>query len=537
MKRYGKILLVIIPALYLLLGYYFNGLIGILSLRNVDPEYIYLANGLYMSTGDLNVSHIDNPGTPLQVIVALVCRLVYLFRPNSVPYIEDVLINSDLYLNIINHTLISLTAILLYVAGSILTKLTSFLPFGLLLQTAPFFTQITYDIAGRVVPELLITLPVLFLSIMLIKAAKENEKKFDNKKLLLYGVISGVGLSVKLTFMPLLLIPLLVIPGIRDKLKFLLYSLISLFIFAFPILFDLVAFTKWMFALLLGSGQYGGGEQNVIDPGTFAHNFWFFFNNHVFLVIIWLLSIASLLAYLIIKRKNINHRLVYGLSGILVTLLIQVLIVSKHYEYRYLVPGLALFPAMVILSFEILRDFISFKRVNLIIAAIIIAGSMIMIPQHMKRVREVSGRISHEMENKLITKHFVEMLEKDAVKLITPAPYGCPFHDFSIMISSCWAGKANRLFLPVYKKLYPSSYFYFKWEGQTKYWEEEYDVSKIIGSKKPVYFYISENNPMLYEQSLSAMLHGYNIDKIDFEVIFENEATNERIFELSFLIE
>lgn len=534
MKTAIKISLILLPALYLLLGNYFNGLIGELSLRNVDPEYVYLTNGLYLSTGDPNVSHIDNPGTPLQVIVALVCRLIYLFRSHDVPYIEDVLANSDLYLNMANHAVNLITSILLFVAGWIVMRLTSFLPYALLLQTAPFFTQITYDIIGRLAPELLMTIPVLFLTIMLIRSARDNEARFNWKTILLFGLISGFGLSIKLTYMPLLIIPFMVIPGLKDKLKFLLFTLLSLFVFAFPILFDLVAFTKWIFALFIGTGKYGGGEAGIIDPEAFSRNFRYFMEKHIFFIVVWIISSALLVSYIFMRRKTLNKKIAYGLGAILITLFLQVMMVSKHYEYRYLIPGLALFPAMVILTFEVLRDMVKFRKMNLLIMTVILAGAFIMVPRHVNAARKVGARISGEMEVRLETRYFIENLEENAIWLMTPEGYGAPMHDFSMMISSCWGGKANRIFLPVYQKLYPDTYYYFRWEGRAKYWRTDYDVSNIIATDRPVYFYIHKPTPELIDRSLSAMLPGYDVSNIKMDLIFENLQTGEKIYKLRF---
>jgi hypothetical protein len=533
MKKFAKLFLIIIPFLYLFLGFYFNQIIGLFSMRNVDPEYAYLTNGLYMSLGHMNVYHIDNPGTPLQMVVAFVCRIVYFIRSPHIPYLEDVMMNSDLYLNIINHVVVSITAVILFIAGLLVWRITGFLPFGLLIQTAPFYSNITYDIIGRLTPELLIPVPVLLLSIMILKVVKSNTGKFNFLTILSFSLISGFGLSIKLTYFPLLLIPFIIIPGYKDKLKFLLLSILSLFVFAIPILYDLVFFTQWIKDLFIHSGHYGRGEANVLIWSQFIQNLHAFYKLHSFLVIVWFISVILLVLSLIYKRKEINSRLTYGMTGVLIVILIQVILVSKHYEYRYLIPGLALFPVLAILSFEILKNMIRFKRINIIIGLMILAGSVYCIPKQVQSIRIRSRGISTEMQNKMVTKHFVGTLPGDAIKLITPAAYGCPFHDFSIMISHCWAGRENEVFVPVYEKLYPDTYLYFTWEKSSKYWDG-YDISSITSTNRPVYFYIAGYTPKLDTTSLSAILPGYPIADIKQELVFENRQTDEKIFRLKF---
>lgn len=534
MKYINKPILVILPLLYLVLGFYFNQLIGIFSLRNVDPEYIYLTNGLYMSLGHLNVYHIDNPGTPLQLIVALVCRVVYFFRATSVPYIEDVFQNSDLYLNVINNVVIILTSITIYISGKYILKFTSFLPYAFLVQTAPFYSHLTYGIIGRLTPELLLCIPVLLLKLILVRLIHKKVKAPDKKDILLLGLTTGFGLSIKLTFLPVLLLPFFIIPGLKDKLRFAGITMLSLFVFAFPILFDLSDFFSWIGDLFIHSGQYGGGDSNFININEFVQNFEKILSINGFLVLIWILSLAISILYLVLKKKNINRMLFWGSLGIFATLLVQFFIVSKHYQYRYLTPGLALFPAMAICSLEMLKEIIPWKRNKILITALIIGGFFIMIPTHTDWIGIVSRGISKEIENKNRTKTFVDNLDKNAVKLITPKPYGCPYHDFSMMISHSWAGWANEVFLPVYKKLYPDTYYYFRSEKRNKYWYYPYDLSKIIQHERPVYFYIGDYSEDLYKLSLEKMLPGYETENIQNSLLFINEATNERIYQLKF---
>ena len=164
-KRYYPFILAIIPFVYLFTGFHFNHLIEIFSLRNLDPEYIYFMSGLGISNGHILIGHIDNPGTPLQYLVALTFRLVYLFRPHEHPFTEDIFLNSDHYLNMVNHFILIIVAIFMYFAGRNVQKTTKSVAYALLIQTAPFYSEITYDIIGRVVPELLTPIPVLLFSI------------------------------------------------------------------------------------------------------------------------------------------------------------------------------------------------------------------------------------------------------------------------------------------------------------------------------------------------------------------------------------
>ena len=82
-----------------------------------DPEYIYLFNGLTLGQLKLDIGHVDNPGTPLQIIVAIVTRIVHLFSQTEKGYIEDVITNPHFYFSAINIVNISLVALIVLIAG------------------------------------------------------------------------------------------------------------------------------------------------------------------------------------------------------------------------------------------------------------------------------------------------------------------------------------------------------------------------------------------------------------------------------------
>jgi hypothetical protein len=146
--------LFILPAVYFLVARHFRILLGDLSLRSSDPEYIYFMSGLNMSEGLLEVAHIDNPGTPLQVLMAVLFRIIWLLRGAPSPYLEDVLLYPDFYLSVTSLTIAALTTVLLLFAGKKIYEHTGSVLLAILFQSAPFLPLIWFDLVGRVAPEI-----------------------------------------------------------------------------------------------------------------------------------------------------------------------------------------------------------------------------------------------------------------------------------------------------------------------------------------------------------------------------------------------
>ena len=79
-KMRMKLILGILPLAFLLCGFIFREMASPYAQRSIDPEYIYFISALSMGSGIPDVAHIDNPGTPLQVLGAIVFRVVWLFE-------------------------------------------------------------------------------------------------------------------------------------------------------------------------------------------------------------------------------------------------------------------------------------------------------------------------------------------------------------------------------------------------------------------------------------------------------------------------
>jgi len=65
----------------------------------VDPEYIYLLNGVVAIEKPLQIDFYDCPGTPM-ILYTGIEAIFNLFR-NS-PLMEDIVRNPEIYLNVIN---------------------------------------------------------------------------------------------------------------------------------------------------------------------------------------------------------------------------------------------------------------------------------------------------------------------------------------------------------------------------------------------------------------------------------------------------
>lgn len=524
-----------LPAVYFLVARHFRILLGDLSLRSSDPEYIYFMSGLNMSEGLLEVAHIDNPGTPLQVLMAILFRIIWLIRGAPTPYLEDVLRYPDLYLSVTSMTLAVLTTILLLFAGKKIFEYTGSVLTAILFQTAPFLPLIWFDLVGRVAPELMMPFPVILLMVMAVGIINQKTP-VTKKQVFLLSLISAFGLSVKLTFLPVWIIPFFLVEGWKQKVRFLLLAFALFFLIAFPVTLQLDIFWNWVKSLFIHSGQYGTGESNIFDPATWKSNIIELYHLEKFFFFLSGMLILVLSAYLVWFNKKAEKKLSLLSLAIILTIVIQVLMVGKHFAHRYFIPVLMLSPLMIYLAVEMIRRWSPTKEMKNGIQWGILVLLLILARNNFHWFPVKSEAMGTDIATRTQTLNFVKNLDKDQYRIIATQNYGCPFIEYILAYSQVWAKHEKRLeYTPVLDKIYPNVYNYFTWDNTLRYWGKPFDAGDVIASGRKVYLYTENDDPALFDKTLNKL---HEESKTAFEaqktVLFTNETNKETIYELSF---
>lgn len=532
-KERIHLFLFIIPALYFIIGSYFRSILGDLSLRSLDPDYIYFITGLGISEGHINVFHVDNPGTPLQYLMGLTYRLIYLLRPENGTYLEDVLKNPDLYMAVSNSVITGLITALLFYAGSRIYKSTGSLLYGFLIQTTPFLAVIWYDIIGRIVPELLMPLPVILLEIFLIEMIYSEKKVESKMQIIVLAAISAIGLSVKLTYLPLWFIPLIIIRNWKGKALFAGLSITFFLLFAIPVTLRLGIFTGWIKSLFIHSGQYGGGDANFINWTEFGANLKFLWGYEKWFLITTFLALGTALGYFLFRRKEADSKLLLITAAVLVTIFLQTVMVGKHFEHRYYIPALLLFPILIFLIAEMAKRMLKGNLQFLVSIGLFIFLSAFFVHQQ-PWIKLKAETMSSDVAQRQETRNFVAGMNPNSIKIIATKNYGSPFKEYALMISYAWSGGHQKYYTETLAKLYPDSYLFFTWDNTFRFWGTELNMARINDSKKPVFVYLENDDPELYQKTIDRLDFIPDSIKVTPEMLFQNEKTKETIYQLNF---
>jgi len=523
--------LFIIPILYFIIGSYFRYILGDLSLRSLDPDYVYFMTGLEASQCHFNVTHIDHPGTPLQFLMGLIYQITFLFRPGNVSFLEDVFRNPDLYMAVSNMAITGIITALLFYSGRRIYHKTGSILYGLLIQCTPFLPIVWFDIIGRIVPELLLPIPVILIELFIMELVFSGEEAERRKQIIFLSAVSALGLSIKLTFIPLWIIPLLILKSWKAKLKFLMFSIVFFMLFAIPVLFRLNAFTGWIKALFIHSGQYGGGEANIVNWSEFGINLQFLWAyERWFIVTVLISSILAVVYFLMFRRKS-DKKLLVITGAVLLAIVLQTGMVCKQFQHRYYIPVLLMLPLLVFLIAETIKKILNGRMQILISAGLIVfIGAFFMHQRPWIKLK--SEVMSADMAQRTETWHFVSTLDPNAIRIITTQNYGGPFKEYALMTSYAWAGDQQKYFKETLARIYPDSYLYFTWDNTLRYWGKELTFKKVTESGKPVYLYLENDSPELYQKTLSKFQFMTDSAKVEPELLYRNEKTKELVYRL-----
>lgn len=531
-----NLLILFIPLFYFFTSLYFRLILGNLSLRSIDPDFVYFMTGLNISEGLIKVIHIDHPGTPLQYLVALIFKLIYWLRGHSTLYYEDVLSHPDLYLAIVNVSVNLILAIALFVSGMFVFRKTGSIIYAMLIQNIPLISLIWYELIGRITPELIIPLPMIALTIFFIGYVSSSNVNFSKKELVLLSLILAFGLSIKLTLIPLWVIPLIVIRGWRQKVAVIIMSLLFFLIIALPVTLQLEKFWHWSKALFIHSGQYGSGEVNFIDIPKLKENLLQIIRlQKYFTIVTGVMIIVTVYSFLRL-RKTKNPRLqkkVTLVFSVLLAIGVQVFMAGKHYELRYFLPALMFGPVLIYLLAEILGEFFPSKYVKFGLMTAIAIFLIWNFKQQIGTINYTSEAFEIQVKARQQTKNIIETFEEESIKIIVSQDYGCPMIEYALHFTTVWSDHDIKpKYLEYLAKKYPNTYQYTTWDGKFIYWGESLDPQKIIDNEIPVYLYLEKNSEELYLKTidkLSEYGEGFVIDK---KLLFENPINGEAILKL-----
>jgi hypothetical protein len=362
---------------------------------NSDPDYAYLLNSLNINQLK-TPGHTDHPGTTIQVLGSIVIQITYLIQSwvnfDKLNIVEAVLKNPEFYLLTINTILLILITTILFFLGLIAFSFSQNIAFSLLLQLAPFLWTPLIQ-STRVNPEPLLFLLTQFFVILLLFYLYSDVEK-SPKFPLITGIVIGLGLATKVTFLPLGLV-ILLLPGWRQKGILLITSIITLFLATLPILSEYPRVVIWLTSIATHTSRYGRGDPGLVDLSTLPTTFWDLFGQDK--IFFYLIGLSTLIFFITtfwfiwyrLKKANLQNSLnpsifnksYWLFSCILLIILVQLLLTLKHPAIHYLLPSMGLCSLLILVQIKIIEEIFSpvSKHLNAKNISLFIVGVYVVI--------------------------------------------------------------------------------------------------------------------------------------------------------------
>ncbi|HPT13163.1 MAG TPA: hypothetical protein PK796_00135, partial [Bacteroidales bacterium] len=377
--------LLVLPAIFLVTGLNFHR-----TWFSGDPEYAYLLNGINIANLK-SVGHTDNPGTPVQMYSAVVLRVAHFLNFSEKAELQKaVLSNPDYYVELERRISVIINALMMLFMGIVVYRLLKNLWLSFILQVTPFLSSNLIEHAWTKVspePVLIFTVMALIIILVIYYCSKNKQNRWYPW---IFGAVVGFGLATKATFIPLVVVPFILLEGWRLKWIYIAALVPAFILFTAPAIPQYPHMAKWFLGLSTHTGTYGQGGTGIIDPLQYISALGSIVENNLAMVLV-IVAAAIFLFLMFLKgdfRSQIKNN--YEIRIILALLAAQVLgilMVAKHYHANhYLIPDNSLIGAVFVFSLLYFRKEDAGLKADVadkfpvIVFSLLVLGSFLNVP-------------------------------------------------------------------------------------------------------------------------------------------------------------
>jgi len=343
-------LLLIVPFVYLVLTFWMMGVRGPYNLGlNLDPEYQYLFNSTRLASGHSSALW-HHPGTPLQIVGAVVVFFKWLIVGVFAgwgPIAEAVYADHQGYLLAINHAVMGLLLIAVYLAGWQVYRYSRSWLAALVVQVTPLLYMTPVEALPRVAPELTEVIAGLVLTIAiapLIFGDETRKAATDSRVAIAAGAALGFGIACKANFFTLLILAFL-FPNLKQMALFAGSTVASFAILLAPVIAQLGHMRDWFLNMAIHSGHYGTGGEGLPAWREYQANFFKVFEDEKAVPYLILLYLVTFAMTVYATRGDQAERFRGAIRLLLIApvgIVFHALVTAKHFNYHYAVPALML---------------------------------------------------------------------------------------------------------------------------------------------------------------------------------------------------
>jgi hypothetical protein len=297
-----------------------------------DPDYYYLLSALEIADGK-SVGLFHHPGTTAEIVGAIVMQITRLVRFQQLDVETMVLQHPEAILHAIYFATTAVNAFALALLGFITLRVSGSALVTPLIQLSTVFAALPLiDSISRfkAEPFLLFSCVVLVaLIVILIFDSRAATRSWLGPAM---GLVCGFGIATKFTVAPLLIVPLIVLRGWRQRSLFVVGMLTGTLLFTIPIWDRAAQIYKWVSIVAFHVGLYGDGEAGLIKPDLYARNMIDLVTAHPSVVGTLLVAISVLAAILLRAGvPGLREPAARVLAALVCSHVIAIALVAKYY--------------------------------------------------------------------------------------------------------------------------------------------------------------------------------------------------------------
>ncbi len=488
----NRLVFLFIPLIYLSSSLFLHFNYGKFYQGAVDPEYAILYNGVIVGGGRLAINFTDHPATPLIFITAIGARLTHLTAIGT-PYVEHFLQNPEKYIHvavILNCLLIGFS---LWMLGRGIYKYLHSRSLALLAQLGVLSSFTILGISARLIPEASLLIPLCFLCLLAVNYLYQppSEKPVTP---LQFAAVIGFGIACKLSFVPMALVPLILLKGWKSKFKFLGFLLLSVVLFAYPLFTNPDKSFSWVFNMFTHSGQHGGGESDFIDLAALPHRLeLLWLQDATFLILLGLMIFFSGL-YALLKRGRGQSPVSLLLGAFSMGLLVVTLFVLKHFAMHYIMPFYLLKGFMILLLCLAIAE-LPFPVRGVNKSAINVSGLGVLSTLILISLPHYAGSYNYSFKERRTgfatqAEKVKALITRPGQALIVNAPYwGSPFVEYAHQYGMMMSYRRKTFVKDKLKVKYPDFYLFVSWSEGFNHWDDFVPVTHLAENYHAFYIY------------------------------------------------
>lgn len=341
----SSVALLVCPAILLVCGLvllrYMSPIYSGVGGMDYDPAYAYLFNGTALMQG-YRPLHTDHPGTPVQLLIGLITiaswALARLSGLTSLSFAPSVVEHAEQYLLVLMSCLLIAVAFTVWRLGVAIAKSTGVTAAGVACQTGYFLLGALFPRTFYSAPEAMVFLAGVALMTVLVPVIFGDEDCSDRRAVAV-GVFLGLGTASKVIFCPLFVLVLL-LRRPRPILIATASGVLFTIVFLLPIIDRLRGLFNFLTVVAGHTGIYGEGEARFIDwapiPGRIRETI-----AAEPLLLVAVIALAGVVLLAKFRDKWLAAVMAFAVG-------VAVFLTLKHFAIHYLMPVVAIVPAMII---------------------------------------------------------------------------------------------------------------------------------------------------------------------------------------------